>query len=270
MLNGKNIVVVMPAYNAEKTLARTIADIPHEIVDHLILVDDASKDRTAELAASLGVKTFVHRRNFGYGRNQKTCYRQALELGADIVVMLHPDYQYTPRLITAMSSLIAHGEFDVALGSRILGTGALAGGMPKYKYIANRCLTAAQNILIGHKLSEYHTGYRAFSREVLTKLPLEENSDDFVFDNQMLAQAVYFGFRIGEITCPTRYFTEASSINFRRSVKYGFGVLGTSLAFRLHKLGWSRSRLFEHEGRKLARATEDDAPSYYAALQPQS
>jgi glycosyltransferase involved in cell wall biosynthesis len=270
MLNGKNIVVVMPAYNAEKTLQRTIADIPREIVDHLILVDDASKDRTAELAASLGVTTFVHRRNFGYGRNQKTCYRQALELGADIVVMLHPDYQYTPRLITAMSSLIAHGEFDVALGSRILGTGALAGGMPKYKYIANRCLTAAQNLLIGHKLSEYHTGYRAFSREVLTQLPLEENSDDFVFDNQMLAQAVYFGFRIGEITCPTRYFTEASSINFRRSVKYGFGVLGTSLAFRLHRLGWSRSPLFEESGRKLARLDDPETPSYYAALQTQA
>lgn len=270
MLNGRKIVVVMPAYNAEKTLRRTFDEIPHDIVDAVLLVDDNSRDGTTKLAATLGIPTFVHVQNYGYGRNQKTCYAEALRLGADIVVMLHPDYQYTPRLITAMSSLIAHGEFDVALGSRILGTGALAGGMPKYKYVANRFLTAAQNLLIGHKLSEYHTGYRAFSREVLLKLPLEENSDDFVFDNEMLAQAVYFGCRIGEITCPTRYFTEASSINFRRSVKYGFGVLGTSLAFRLHRLGWSRSRLFETSGRKLSAGGEADAASYYAALQPQA
>ncbi|MCE9604842.1 MAG: glycosyltransferase family 2 protein [Planctomycetia bacterium] len=269
MLNDKKIVVVMPAYNAEKTLRRTIAEIPRDVVDHLILVDDASSDRTAELAASLGVKTFVHSRNFGYGRNQKTCYRQALELGADIVVMLHPDYQYTPRLITAMSSLIAHGEFDVVLGSRILGTGALAGGMPKYKYAANRFLTAVQNLLLRHKLSEYHTGYRAFSRDVLTKLPLEENSDDFVFDNQMLAQAVYFDYRIGEITCPTRYFAEASSINFRRSVKYGLGVLATSFEFRLHRLGWHRSPLFNELGRRLDHVDAAHPASYYAALQLQ-
>lgn len=251
MLNGKKIVVVMPAYNAEKTLERTIADIPREIVDHLILVDDASKDRTAELAASLGVTTFVHRRNFGYGRNQKTCYRQALELGADIVVMLHPDYQYTPKLITAMAGLITSGEFDVVLGSRILGVGALAGGMPLYKYVFNRCLTFFQNVVMGHKLSEYHTGYRAFSRQVLTDLPLHENDDDFVFDNEMLAQAIYFGFRIGEVSCPTKYFEDASSINFRRSVTYGLGVLKTSLSFRLNRWGLQKSRIFQRDGRKL-------------------
>ena len=269
MLNGKTVVVVMPAYNAEKTLRRTVAEIPRDVVDHLILVDDASRDHTAELAASLGIATFVHRNNFGYGRNQKTCYRQALKLGADIVVMLHPDYQYTPRLITAMASLIAHDEFDVVLGSRILGTGALAGGMPLYKYVANRFLTLFQNVCLRHKLSEYHTGYRAFSRDVLTKLPLGENSDDFVFDNEMLSQAIYFGYRIGEITCPTRYFDEASSINFRRSVKYGLGVLSTSMRYRLQKWGWKRSPIFNPEGCKLD-GVEVKEPNYFAALQLQT
>ncbi|MCE9603960.1 MAG: glycosyltransferase family 2 protein [Planctomycetia bacterium] len=251
MLNGRKIVVVMPAYNAEKTLRRTFDEIPHDIVDAVLLVDDGSRDSTTKLAASLGIPTFVHVRNYGYGRNQKTCYLEALRLGADIVVMLHPDYQYSPKLITAMAGLITSGEFDVVLGSRILGVGALAGGMPFYKYVFNRGLTLAQNILQRHKLSEYHTGYRAFSRRVLTELPLNENSDDFVFDNEMLAQAIYFGFRIGEVTCPTKYFEDASSINFRRSVVYGLGVLRTSLLFRLNRWGWAKTNIFDAAGRKL-------------------
>jgi glycosyltransferase involved in cell wall biosynthesis len=221
------------------------------VVDALLLVDDASRDATVQIARELGISTYIHRRNFGYGRNQKTCYRQALKLDADVVVMLHPDYQYTPRLITAMASMVADAEFDVVLGSRILGVGALAGGMPLYKYCANRALTLVQNIMQSHKLSEYHTGYRAFSREVLTTLPLEENSDNFVFDNQMLAQAIYHGFRIGEISCPTRYFTDASSINFAGSVRYGCGVLATSLAYRLNRWGLARSKIFDPAGRKL-------------------
>ena len=252
MLNGRKIVVVMPAYNAEKTLRRTFDEIPHDIVDAVLLVDDNSRDGTSKLAASLGMPTFVHVRNYGYGRNQKTCYLEALRLGADIVVMLHPDYQYTPKLITAMAALITSDEFDVVLGSRILGVGALAGGMPLYKYIFNRCLTFFQNVVMGHKLSEYHTGYRAFSRKVLTELPLHENDDDFVFDNEMLAQAIYFGFRIGEISCPTKYFEDASSINFRRSVTYGLGVLKTSLSFRLNRWGLLKSPIFKADGRKLA------------------
>jgi len=237
MLNGKKIVVVMPAYNAEKTLELTYNDIPFEIVDDVILVDDASRDSTPDIARKLGIRTVVHTENLGYGGNQKTCYRTALGLGADIVIMVHPDYQYTPKLIPAMASMIAYGEFDVVLGSRILGIGALKGGMPLYKYVANRFLTLFENLLLGHKLSEYHTGYRAFSREILECLPLERNSNDFVFDNQMLAQIICFGYRIGELSCPTRYFTEASSINFRRSVKYGLGVLKTSLQFRFQKWG---------------------------------
>jgi len=251
MLNGRKIVVVMPAYNAEKTLRRTFDEIPHEIVDAVLLVDDNSRDGTSKLAATLGIPTFVPQQNYGYGRNQKTCYAEALRLGADIVVMLHPDYQYTPKLITAMAGLITSGEFDVVLGSRILGVGALAGGMPLYKYIFNRCLTFFQNVVMGHKLSEYHTGYRAFSRKVLTDLPLNENDDDFVFDNEMLAQAIYFGFRIGEVSCPTKYFEDASSINFRRSVTYGLGVLKTSISFRLNRWGLLKSRIFQADGRKL-------------------
>jgi len=251
MLNGQKIIVVMPAYNAEKTLRRTVDEIPRDVVDGILLVDDASRDRTSELAATLGIPTFVHVRNYGYGRNQKTCYVQALRMGADVVVMLHPDYQYSPRLITAMAGLITSREFDVVLGSRILGVGALAGGMPFYKYVFNRLLTLAQNVLLRHKLSEYHTGYRAFSRKVLTDLPLNENSDDFVFDNQMLAQAIYFGFRIGEVSCPTKYFEDASSINFRRSVKYGLGVLATSVAYRLNKWKLWKSRIFQTDGRRL-------------------
>lgn len=245
MIHGKRICVVLPAYNAEKTLVQTIDEIPREYIDDIILVDDASVDNTAALARSLGIHTVVHGRNLGYGGNQKTCYRQALERGADIVIMLHPDYQYTPKLLVAMGSLIAAGQYDVVLGSRILSEGALKGGMPVYKYISNRFLTLVQNLLLRKKLSEYHTGYRAFSRSVLESLPLERNSDDFIFDNQMLAQAIYRGYRIGEISCPTKYFPEASSINLRRSIIYGLGVLKVSLQFRLNKLGLSRARIFE-------------------------
>jgi glycosyltransferase involved in cell wall biosynthesis len=247
VLNGKRIIVVLPAYNAAKTLEKTYQEIPFEFVDEVVLVDDASRDDTAELARRLGIHTVVHEKNKGYGGNQKTCYRYALGLGADIVVMLHPDYQYTPRLITAIAAMIAYGEFDAVLASRILGIGALKGGMPLYKYIANRILTFTENVLLGHKLSEYHTGYRAFSRQVLERLPLDANSDDFVFDNQMLAQLVWADFRIGEVSCPTKYFDDASSINFRRSVKYGFGVLGTALQFRLARLGLSSPTIFKFE-----------------------
>ena len=245
MLNGKKIIVILPAYNASKTLETTWKEIPFDFVDDVVLVDDASRDNTVEEAERLGIKTIVHVANRGYGGNQKTCYKAALELGADIVVMLHPDYQYTPRLITAMAAMIAWEEFDAVLASRILGRGALKGGMPLYKYVSNRFLTLAENLLLGQKLSEYHTGYRAFSREVLERLPLEQNSDDFVFDNQMLAQIAWFGFRIGEVSCPTRYFPEASSINFSRSVIYGVGVLGTALQYRLARMGLLRPRIYQ-------------------------
>ncbi len=238
----------MPAYNAEKTLPKTYDEVPRDIVDEVLLVDDHSSDGTSSLARELGLRTFRHPENRGYGGNQKTCYREALKLGADIVVMLHPDYQYSPRLVTAMASMIASGHYDVVLGSRILGGGALAGGMPLYKYVANRCLTLAENLLLGAKLSEYHTGYRAFSREVLEGLPLDRYSDDFVFDNQMLAHAIYRGYALGEISCPTRYFPEASSINFFRSCRYGFGVLGTAFSFRLRKMGLGGSKIFSEAG----------------------
>ncbi len=251
MIDGKRVIVVLPAYNAGKTLERTIAEIPPGIVDECLVVDDASRDDTVSQARRLGIPCIVHSQNRGYGGNQKTCYTEALRRGADIVIMLHPDYQYSPRLIGAMAWQVASGEYDIVLGSRILGTGALKGGMPLYKYVANRFLTAVENILLGIKLSEFHTGYRAFSRRVLETLPLNENSDDFVFDNQVLAQAVAFGFPIGEISCPTKYFPEASSINFRRSVTYGFGVLGTVLRYRLHRWGVLRSRLFGRDGRRL-------------------
>lgn len=254
MIHGKKIIVVMPAYKAALTLEMTCREIPREYIDTIIVVDDASPDRTVEVAKSLGLHTIVHARNRGYGGNQKTCYSEALRLGADVVVMLHPDYQYTPKLLVAMASLVAIGQYDVVLGSRILSEGALAGGMPLYKYISNRILTLIQNLLLGRKLSEYHTGYRAFSRRVLEALPLEENSDDFVFDNQMLSQAMYFGYSVGEVSCPTKYFPEASSINFSRSVTYGLGVLGTSLAYRLNKLGLMRSRIFSAQGRRLKKA----------------
>ncbi|KMO44531.1 glycosyl transferase family 2 [Methylobacterium tarhaniae] len=244
MLHGKKIAVVLPAYNAAATLRRTYAEIPLDIVDDVILVDDASRDETVAVAQELGLTTVLHPRNCGYGGNQKTCYRTALARGADIVVMLHPDYQYAPRLVTAMASMIVSGEYDAVLASRILGKGALVGGMPLYKYVANRGLTFVQNILMGQKLSEYHSGYRAWSRPVLEGLALDRCSDDFVFDNQMLAQAMDADFRIGEISCPTRYFPEASSINFRRSVVYGLGVLKTSLAYRLHRWGLRADPLF--------------------------
>jgi glycosyltransferase involved in cell wall biosynthesis len=251
MVGGARVMVVMPAYNAEKTLAQTLGELPPGVIDEILLVDDASRDGTVAEAKRLGVPCIVHPENRGYGANQKTCYAEALRRGADIVIMLHPDYQYTPKLIGAMAWLVASGEFDVVLGSRILGTGALKGGMPLYKYLANRGLTLVENIFLGAKLSEYHTGYRAFSRRVLETLPLLEASDDFVFDNQILAQSVAFGFSIGEISCPTKYFPEASSISFRRSVVYGIGVLGTSLRYRLHRWGLRRDRLFEPHARRL-------------------
>ncbi len=225
MISGKKVVVVLPAYRAAKTLERTVAEIPRDVVDDILLVDDASDDATVEIAKRLALKTFVHESNLGYGGNQKTCYREALKLGADIVVMLHPDYQYSPKLVGAMSQMVASGLYDVVLGSRILAQSAIAGGMPVYKYLANRFLTLAQNFLMGQKLSEYHTGYRAFSRATLGALPLDQNSNDFIFDNQMLCQAIAAGFRIGEISCPTRYFPDASSINLQRSIIYGLGVL---------------------------------------------
>jgi glycosyltransferase involved in cell wall biosynthesis len=259
MINGKRIAVVLPAYNAEKTLEATVRELP-EIVDITILVDDHSSDGTVELARRLGLRLFIHDQNYGYGRNQQTCYREALNAGADVVIMVHPDYQYTPRLVTAMASMVAYGIYDVVLGSRIIGGTALRGGMPYYKYVANRFLTAFENLFLGVKLSEYHTGYRAFSRKVLEELPLLENSDDFVFDNQMLAQCVHFGFGIGEVSCPTKYFEEASSINFRRSVKYGFGVLGTTLQFALQRVGLAHFRIFSPKGRRL----EPGYTAYYA------
>jgi glycosyltransferase involved in cell wall biosynthesis len=251
MFHGKKIVVVMPAYNAARTIERTTREIPMDLVDEIVVTDDASRDETVEVARRLGLRTLVHDRNRGYGGNQKTCYTEALRLGADVVVMLHPDYQYTPRLLPAMIGLVTDGPFDVVLGSRVLGGRALAGGMPTYKYVFNRLLTAAQNLLCRAKLSEYHTGYRAFTREVLESLPLLENSDDFVFDNQMLAQILLAGFEIGEISCPAAYFEEASSINFRRSVRYGLGVLVTSLQAYAHRKGLAKVRLFDPAGRRL-------------------
>lgn len=243
MLNGKKVIIVMPAYNAVRTLRQTCAELPREVVDEVLLVDDHSSDATVELARELNLTTFVHNKNMGYGRNQKTCYREALRRGADIVVMLHADYQYSPRLVTAIASMIAYGEYDVVLGSRILGVGARRGGMPLYKYISNRFLTFLQNLAFDHKISEYHTGYRAFSSGVLNKLPLEVNSDDFIFDAEFLAQAIYFGYRLGEISCPARYFPEASSLNFSRSAKYGLLVLWVSLKYWLQKKGLGRFRM---------------------------
>jgi glycosyltransferase involved in cell wall biosynthesis len=249
MLLGKRLVVVLPAYNAAKTLTQTINEVPTGIVDEFVLVDDASSDETADVARALGVTCVRHPGNRGYGGNQKTCYNMALERGAEVVVMLHPDYQYSPRLVPALAWLVASDEYDIALGSRILGGGAIRGGMPVYKYVANRLLTFAQNLATGAKLSEYHTGFRAFSRRALQSIPWEENSDDFVFDNQILNQALGAGLRIGEISCPARYFEEASSINFRRSVVYGFGVLGGALAYRLRKRADERGYSPKHRRR---------------------
>lgn len=246
MIRNKKVVVVLPAYNAALTLEKTYEEIPFDIVDEVVLVDDASKDNTVDVGKQLGIKHIIrHDKNKGYGGNQKSCYNKALELGADIVIMLHPDYQYTPKLIPSMAYIIANDVYPVVLGSRILGKGALKGGMPKYKYVSNRFLTFAQNILINQKLSEYHTGYRAFSRDVLEKVNYNANSDDFVFDNQMLSQIVYAGFDIAEITCPTKYFEEASSINFKRSMKYGLGVLGVSFTHFLQRIGIGKSVIYK-------------------------
>ncbi len=259
MINGKKLVVVLPAYNAGLTLEKTYSEIPFSIVDDVVLVDDCSRDNTVEVARQIGIRHVIrHEKNKGYGGNQKTCYNKALELGADIVIMLHPDYQYTPRLIPAMADIIANGLYPVVLGSRILGKGALKGGMPFYKYVFNRFLTLSQNILIGQKLSEYHTGYRAFSRQVLLKINYEANSDDFVFDNQMLSQIFYAGFQIAEVTCPTKYFKEASSINFSRSMKYGLGCLSVSLKHRLCKWGMMKRKIYEERaasGKELKAAS---------------
>ncbi len=245
MVNGKKVVVVLPAFNAGKTLEMTYREIPSDIVDDVVLVDDHSHDSTADLAATLGIRHVIrHDENRGYGANQKTCYAKALELDADIVIMLHPDYQYTPKLIPVMASLIASGLYSVVLASRILGKGALSGGMPRYKYVANRILTLVQNVLVGQKLSEYHTGYRAFSRSVLTSINLNDNSDDFVFDNQMLSQIIMKGFDIAEVSCPTKYFPEASSINFMRSSLYGLGVLATSVQHLMHKMGVMKNKRY--------------------------
>jgi len=252
MISNNKIVVVLPAYNAEKTLVQTFNELPHEYVDEVILVDDASSDSTGSIAKKLGIKTIIHTENLGYGANQKTCYKAALEAGADIIVMVHPDYQYSPRLVTAMASMIVSGHYDMVLASRILGGQALKGGMPVYKYFFNRVLTLIENIFLGVKLSEYHTGFRAFHRKVLERLPLLENSDDFVFDNEIIAQAVYFGFRIGEISCPTRYFEDASSINFLKSIKYGIGVLWTTARYTMQKAGLANFRIFSEKGQKLS------------------
>jgi len=246
MLLGKKIVVVLPAYNAEKTLEVTYGEIPRDTVDEVILVDDNSKDNTVELARRLGIKHVIqHDKNRGYGGNQKTCYRRALDVGGDIVIMLHPDYQYTPKLIRAFAAVLAEGVYDIVLGSRILGTGARQGGMPLYKYVSNRFITAFENVVIGQKLSEYHTGYRGYTRKVLETIPFDNNSDDFVFDNQFLIQAHYYGFRIAELTCPTKYFEEASSINFRRSLRYGLLCCLTAVQYRLERTGLAHFKIFE-------------------------
>ena len=247
MIGEQKVVVIMPAYNASKTLVATYAEIPFDIVDEVVLVDDCSNDKTLEVAQQLGIQHIIeHPKNLGYGGNQKTCFKKALDLGADIVVMVHPDYQYTPKLIPSMSFLIAQELYQVVLGSRILGKGALRGGMPLYKYFFNRLLTAFENVMVGAKLSEYHTGYRAFSRKVLEEINFVSNSDDFIFDNQVLSQAIFAGYEIGEITCPTKYFDEASSINFRRSVKYGFGVILTSWMHFFQRIGWAKFEMYRH------------------------
>jgi glycosyltransferase involved in cell wall biosynthesis len=252
MINGKKLIVVLPAYNAEKTLEQTYKEIPFDIVDDVVLVDDASRDNTSELGKKLGINNVIrHQQNLGYGGNQKTCYKKALELGADIVVMLHPDYQYTPKLIHAIAGIIAYDVYPVVYGSRILGKGALKGGMPLYKYIANRILTFIQNLLMGQKLSEYHTGYRAFNQEVLQSVPFGKISNDFIFDNEITAQIFYAGFEIGEVTCPTLYFEDASSINFKRSSVYGMGVLRVSLQYCLQTSGIGKFKLFEGMTRKV-------------------
>lgn len=255
MINDKKVVVIMPAYNAEKTLKQTYDEIYHDFVDEVILVDDNSLDNTKIVSKELNITTIVHKENKGYGANQKSCYKAALKSGADIVVMLHPDYQYTPKLIPAMVSMIAFGEYDTVIASRMLGNSALKGGMPFYKFLANKFLTGFENLFLAEKLSEYHTGFRAFSKEVLEKLPLADCDDDFIFDNEILALLFYYGYKIGEISCPTKYFKEASSINFARSCKYGLGVLKLSLQYRLAKLG-ILSKIFKKDGKKLDLTTD--------------
>jgi glycosyltransferase involved in cell wall biosynthesis len=262
LIHGKRLVVVMPAYNAETTVEKTLREIPAGFVDQIILVDDFSRDQTAVVAEKLGLAVIRHPKNRGYGGNQKTCYRQALLAGADVVVMLHPDYQYSPRLVVPMASMIASGQYDVVLASRVLSNSPIKGGMPIYKYVMNRLLTLFQNLLLRAKISEYHTGYRAFSRKVLESLPLEENSDDFVFDNEMLAQAQFFGFSMGELSCPARYEPESSSISLKRSIKYGFGVLGTTFRYRLQKWGLAKYSIFDKSGRRLDGA---EAPALVSA-----
>lgn len=260
MINNKKVVVIMPAYNAEKTLEQTYNEIYHDFVDEVILVDDHSQDNTKVVSKQLNIKTIVHKENKGYGANQKSCYKAALKSGADIVVMLHPDYQYTPKLIPAIVCMMAFEQYDAVLASRMLGNSALEGGMPLYKFLANKFLTGFENFFIGEKLSEYHTGFRGFTREVLEKLPLAECDDDFIFDNQMLALLSYNDFKIGELSCPTKYFKEASSINFARSCKYGFGVLGTSIEYRFAKMGL-KSKIFSDNAKKLDLTT--DLEYYY-------
>lgn len=261
MINNKKVVVIMPAYNAEKTLEQTYNELYRDIVDEIILVDDNSSDKTKEVAKRLGITTIVHDKNKGYGGNQKTCYTAALKTGADIVIMVHPDYQYTPKLVPAMASMIAFGEYDAAIASRFIGKGALEGGMPAYKFLANKFLTFAQNIMIGERLTEYHTGFRAFSKEVLETLPLKDCDDDFIFDNEMLALLFYKGFTAGQISCPTKYFPDASSINFIRSCKYGLGVLKVSFQYMLAKLGFYKSKIFKNNARTL---DVNEALPYYA------
>jgi len=265
MINGKKIVVIMPAYNAEKTLKKTYEDIYKDVVDEVILVDDHSKDNTKDVAKELKITTILHKENKGYGANQKSCYTAALKADADIIIMLHPDYQYSPKLIPAMASMIAFEEYDCVIGSRILDGGALKGGMPFYKYISNRFLTFFQNFFMGKNLSEYHTGFRGFNKKILTGLPLKECGDDFIFDNEMLALIYYYGFKIGEISCPTKYFPEASSINFSRSLKYGFGVLGVSLKYFLAKTGLWKGKIFKDNAKKLD--TADELFYYYPLAQ---
>lgn len=256
MINGKKVVVIMPAYNAEKTLKKTYEEIYKDIVDEVILVDDSSQDNTKEVARELNITTIVHKENKGYGGNQKSCYIAALKADADIVIMVHPDYQYSPKLIPAMATMMAFGEYDGVIASRILGNGALRGGMPLYKYIANRFLTIFQNILIGQNLSEYHTGFRGFTKEILETLPLDDCDNDFIFDNEMLSLVYYYNYKIGEISCPTKYFPEASSINFMRSCQYGFGVLGVSLKYLLAKWGLYKSKIFKQNAKKLDKDRE--------------
>ena len=257
VFHGKKIVVVMPAYNAARTIEQTYREIPLDLVDEVVVTDDASSDETVAVARRLGLRTLVHETNRGYGANQKTCYTEALRLGADVIVMLHPDYQYTPKLLAPMIGMITDGPFDVVLGSRVLGGSARAGGMPFYKYVSNRFLTAVQNLLGNAKLSEYHTRYRAFSREVIESLPLLENSDDFVFDNQIMGQILYAGFAVGEVSCPAAYFEDASSINFGRSVRYGLGVLVVSLQLFLQRMGWASFTIFDSKGRRLESVSPD-------------